>query len=202
MRSIKSSIFLPLMLVATQAAAFDLFDEYYCAPPDIQGGGCKKGDLMFVLSARAALRFCDFDKEVIPYSAGDKFVCHYSGDERKRRVGAVNASGHDSPATPTEPNPATEEVLVNAKYPDWKKTVNTADFKKWLGVQSEWVLALADSDKADDAILLLDLYQRKIKLTPVDGNPFDKFDGQPKRLLTDEEVMRPAWADDPVVGQE
>jgi hypothetical protein len=73
-----------LFVLPINGAAFG-FSEYYCTPRNIKDGSCKSGDLVVVDSAQTALRFCDFDKEIIPFSARDDFICYYSGSERKPR---------------------------------------------------------------------------------------------------------------------
>ncbi len=66
-------------------------EDKYCMVGDLRAGKCSKGDLLYVQSHILALKFCDFDKKVIPFSKGDASdinaiaICYYRGSERKRR---------------------------------------------------------------------------------------------------------------------
>lgn len=75
-----------LFLVTANAAAFGSSQKLFCTPANLKDGTCIAGDLMVVSSASTALRFCDFDKDIIPFSAKDEFICYYSGSERKQRL--------------------------------------------------------------------------------------------------------------------
>lgn len=52
------------------------------------------------------------------------------------------------------------QAKVDAKYPTWRNTVNTARFHDWLLDQSEEVRALAASWKPEDAIEILRRYEQ------------------------------------------
>jgi len=54
-----------------------------------------------------------------------------------------------------------EFTRVDSSHPDWEDTVKTPDFKAWLTTQPTDVQALAASDKARDAIKLLDAFKVK-----------------------------------------
>ena len=53
-----------------------------------------------------------------------------------------------------------EEVRVDAKYENWRETINTPDFMQWFVIQTPELKALADSTASRDAIRLLDLYHQ------------------------------------------
>lgn len=53
-----------------------------------------------------------------------------------------------------------EEVRVDAKYENWRETINTPDFMQWFVIQAPELKALADSTASRDAIRLLDLYHQ------------------------------------------
>lgn len=55
------------------------------------------------------------------------------------------------------------ETIVEIKHPEWKKDVNTAEFKRWFESQKDDVKTLAASENAVDAIRLLDSYKSSIK---------------------------------------
>lgn len=50
---------------------------------------------------------------------------------------------------------------IDAKYPGWEDTVRTKEFADWLAKQPAERRALADSNKAEDAIKLLDAYEEQ-----------------------------------------
>ncbi len=56
-----------------------------------------------------------------------------------------------------------EEALVARIYPDWKQIVRGRPFSEWLSVQDESVKSLAKSERAIDAIKLLDLFKNRLK---------------------------------------
>ncbi len=55
---------------------------------------------------------------------------------------------------------AREELKVEAAHPGWIQTVRTKEFAKWMSQQPDSVRRLAQSNQAQDAILMLDLYKR------------------------------------------
>lgn len=55
------------------------------------------------------------------------------------------------------------ETIVEIKHPDWRKDVNTGEFKAWFSKQPSEMQALAASENAVDAIRLLDGYKSSIK---------------------------------------
>lgn len=55
------------------------------------------------------------------------------------------------------------ETIVEIKHPDWRKDVNTGEFKAWFNKQPSEMQALAASENAVDAIRLLDVYKSSIK---------------------------------------
>ena len=57
-------------------------------------------------------------------------------------------------------NEADELACVRRSHPKWKSKVKTDGFKVWLDVQAPEMQALADSRDADDAIRLLDAYDK------------------------------------------
>jgi len=52
-----------------------------------------------------------------------------------------------------------EATRVDAAHPGWQQIVRTQDFKDWLTLQQPPIQRLTASQRADDAILLLDLYK-------------------------------------------
>jgi hypothetical protein len=55
---------------------------------------------------------------------------------------------------------ALEEAKVEQKHPGWKKMVASKSFRDWWARQPESLKRLGDSDNAEDAITVLDLYKR------------------------------------------
>lgn len=56
---------------------------------------------------------------------------------------------------PTDPTMQHSYDIVERRFPGWKDTVNTSQFKQWLGTQSMDAQLLAESDDPVDAINLL-----------------------------------------------
>lgn len=71
----------------------------------------------------------------------------------------------------TEVKTSTEETLreyrelvkIDSKHPGWEDTVATEAFQQWMAAQPEDVQALAASDKAADAIKMMDVYQEHVQ---------------------------------------
>ena len=61
--------------------------------------------------------------------------------------------------------PKEEETdrLVEAAHPGWKAIVNSKAFDKWVSKQPRSVAALAESDRVQDAILMIDLFKKDTK---------------------------------------
>ena len=53
-----------------------------------------------------------------------------------------------------------EIAIVNAAHPGWSALVTTQPFRDWHKKQPSSVQRLASSPRAEDAILMLDLYKR------------------------------------------
>lgn len=51
-----------------------------------------------------------------------------------------------------------KEARIEGKYPDWIDLVNSPEFSEWAISQPPEIAQLAHSDKADDAIRMLDMY--------------------------------------------
>lgn len=75
-------------------------------------------------------------------------------DGIKREVGA---SVTDAITT------ARQMARVDAKYEDWEDTIQTPEFAAWMQAQAPDIQALAYSEKARDAIQMLDLYHDHLK---------------------------------------
>lgn len=60
------------------------------------------------------------------------------------------------------------ETIVEIKHPDWRKDVNTGEFKAWFNKQPAEMQALAGSENAVDAIRLLDVYKSSAKKSKQD----------------------------------
>lgn len=62
--------------------------NYYCKAGDITNNQCSKGDVIYV-SLSDALKFCDFDEEVITIKGRDStaMICAYRGKPRVKRGG-------------------------------------------------------------------------------------------------------------------
>jgi hypothetical protein len=90
-------------------------------------------------------------------------VCPSSGkmsvNGKSLSISRISASPAASRGAPTRAL-AVEFAKVEAVHPGWTKTMGTADFKTWLAKQPASVRKLEQSDRSDDAILLLDLYKR------------------------------------------
>lgn len=50
---------------------------------------------------------------------------------------------------------------VFKKFPHWREITASANFKKWLARQSADVYALANSYRSEDAIEIIELYQKR-----------------------------------------
>lgn len=60
---------------------------------------------------------------------------------------------------------ARQQARVDAKYPEWEKTINTPEFGTWMESQAPEVKALGASSNATDAIQMLDAYEVSRKKT-------------------------------------
>lgn len=60
------------------------------------------------------------------------------------------------------------ETIVEIKHPEWRKDVNTKEFKSWFESQPNDLKQLAASENAADAIRLLDVYKSVSKKTKQD----------------------------------
>lgn len=60
------------------------------------------------------------------------------------------------------------ETIVEIKHPEWRKDVNTNEFKNWFNGQTNEMKALAASESAVDAIKLLDVYKSSTKKSKQD----------------------------------
>jgi hypothetical protein len=58
-----------------------------------------------------------------------------------------------------------EKAKVEQAHPHWEQTVRSPRFSQWRNTQPASVKALANSDKAEDAVLMLDLYKRDTAVT-------------------------------------
>ena len=56
-----------------------------------------------------------------------------------------------------------EARKVSQAHPDWEKLVTTGAFKRWKSAQPIGIQELGESEKASDAIRMLDLYKRDLK---------------------------------------
>ena len=50
--------------------------------------------------------------------------------------------------------------LIEKVHPNWIEKINTPDFINWLDTQTDDIKSLVDSDKASDAIRMLDLFEQ------------------------------------------
>jgi len=51
-----------------------------------------------------------------------------------------------------------EEAKLDASHPGWRDTVRTVEFRAWLAQQPPSLQALTESERAVDAMFVLDLY--------------------------------------------
>lgn len=56
-------------------------------------------------------------------------------------------------------NQRIQSDIIEKSHPGWLTTVKSLDFATWMISQPEEIKALADSDKASDAIRMLDLFE-------------------------------------------
>lgn len=63
-------------------------------------------------------------------------------------------------------NPVAEEAKVELAHPGWIDLVRTNQFSTWVKSQPASVRRLTQSDRAEDAILVLDLYKRDVSRRP------------------------------------
>lgn len=59
------------------------------------------------------------------------------------------------------------ERIVEAVHPGWKAIVNSKTFDKWASKQPRSIAALAESERVQDAILMIDLFKRDTKTVKV-----------------------------------
>jgi hypothetical protein len=78
-------------------------------------------------------------------------------DQRRREL---QRAEHERQARAEQQAGASERHKVEAAHPGWLQTVRSDDFRQWMGRQPGSVQNLAASPRADDAILLIDLYKR------------------------------------------
>jgi hypothetical protein len=89
--NLNSLLFILLGIFLISPNSFAGGEDYFCGTSNVKNKTCKKGDLLFVPSPKAALILCDFSKNVVPFSQGDssgisgQAICHYLGNERKQR---------------------------------------------------------------------------------------------------------------------
>jgi Skp family chaperone for outer membrane proteins len=81
-------------------------------------------------------------------------------EAKQRQQAAIERQQEQSKRAQEEQHTAAQMALVEEKHPGWGKAVNTQNFKNWLSRQPESLKRLSGSDKAEDAITLLDLYKR------------------------------------------
>lgn len=56
-----------------------------------------------------------------------------------------------------------ETEKVERTHPGWRALVGTKEFAAWTAKQPQSVKRLADSSRADDAILMIDLYKQHLR---------------------------------------
>lgn len=94
---------------------------------------------------------------------------------------------------------AEERAFVRLKYPDWRDTVKSPEFKAWFQGQPDDVKALAASDSGNDAVKMLDAYKthreqseeaRKRKQKRLEGNLNPTGSGAPPDTgISDEQAF-------------
>lgn len=57
-----------------------------------------------------------------------------------------------------DPDPDIEEAKLSAEYPDWKGTVRTLVFKRWVERQPFRIQVLYKSEYGDDVLIVLRMY--------------------------------------------
>lgn len=75
-------------------------------------------------------------------------------DELKQQFAADLASARQEMAVELE------KAKIEAKYEDWTEQVSTEEFASWMRMQPAEIQALANSEKARDAVRMLDLYNQ------------------------------------------
>lgn len=94
---------------------------------------------------------------------------------------------------------AEERAFVRLKYPDWRDTVKSPEFKAWFETQPDDVKALAASDSGNDAVKMLDAFKtnreqsedaRKRKQKRLEGNLTPMGSGAPPDTgISDDEAF-------------
>ncbi|HEY3524668.1 MAG TPA: hypothetical protein VGK47_00615 [Nitrososphaeraceae archaeon] len=82
--------FILSILVCSKSYAF-FEGEKYCIPSQAKDQSCKEGDLIVVPAPLFAMKFCDFEKQVVVIPSGNaskmdgQVICYFIGRERSQR---------------------------------------------------------------------------------------------------------------------
>lgn len=90
-------------------------------------------------------------------------------------------SSYGEPVRAPESEPITAvETEVDLAHPGWRTLVKTAEFGEWRQKQPERIKKLGASEKAEDAILMLDIYKRDTKTGSgvAESSLWEKFDAE------------------------
>lgn len=84
-------VFIGIYMAIFSLNSFAWGEEKYCSITEVTAGKCSKGDLLIVLTPIIALKFCDFEKNIVSFPRGDASdingtaICFYRGSEREKR---------------------------------------------------------------------------------------------------------------------
>lgn len=84
---------------------------------------------------------------------------------------------------------AIEYAKLETKHGDWRETINSDDFVKWVGSQPVDVYNLIDSPKAADAVKVIDLFKQS--RAPATTTTVAEIKNQRKATLSNAVVTKP-----------
>lgn len=84
----------------------------------------------------------------------------------KYKVDVRRAGEESAPMGGTQMSPAQNEAMVERAHPGWRFLVRTVDWRSWLAGQDASTLQMVNSPRAEDAILVLDLYKKALQGAP------------------------------------
>lgn len=96
----------------------------------------------------------------IPAFGGGMFGKGIAGAASGMQDWAREMSAHEMHRTQEQQDPEIQKV--EDAHPGWQQVVRTRDFANWISKQPSSVRRLAASESAQDAILVLDLYERDV----------------------------------------
>lgn len=103
-------------------------------------------------------------KEPAPFNIHDLAEPTSPSQENFLKENPPDFSSHGEPLRAPESEPiSAAETKIDLAHPGWRTLVKTAEFREWRQRQPERINKLGASEKAEDAILMLDIYKRDTK---------------------------------------